>query len=164
MLNGDIDLVQHWLRQWLGADRHQAITWTNVDFPLARFCGIHLRVISQWAPRLLLCILSLKFIFLTLKQLGYFFQNVILFSNAVHHKCNIFIWNWSNTMNVSSTLWILMAWCFSTRASVATVLTTHPCVSRCLGVKDTATSSRGQWVNDHVTSCDHVTSMHCWAS
>ena len=30
-----------------------------------------------------------------------------------------------------------MAWCFSTRASVATVLTTHPCVSRCLRVKGT---------------------------
>ena len=28
-----------------------------------------------------------------------------------------------------------MAWCFSTRVSVATVLTTHPCVSRCLRVK-----------------------------
>ena len=28
-----------------------------------------------------------------------------------------------------------MAWCFSTRTSVATVLTTHPCVSRCLMVK-----------------------------
>ena len=28
-----------------------------------------------------------------------------------------------------------MAWCFSTRASVATVLTTHPCVSQCLRVK-----------------------------
>ena len=27
-----------------------------------------------------------------------------------------------------------MAWCFSTRASVATVLTTHTCVSRCLRV------------------------------
>ena len=27
-----------------------------------------------------------------------------------------------------------MAWCFSTRASVATVLTMHPCVSRCLRV------------------------------
>ena len=26
-----------------------------------------------------------------------------------------------------------MAWCFSNRASVATVLTTHPCVSQCLG-------------------------------
>ena len=31
---------------------------------------------------------------------------------------------------------MLMAWCFSTRASVATVLTTHPCVARCLGIKD----------------------------
>ena len=28
-----------------------------------------------------------------------------------------------------------MAWCFSTRASVAMVLTMHPCVSRCLRVK-----------------------------
>ena len=28
-----------------------------------------------------------------------------------------------------------MAWCFSTRASVTTVLTMHPCVSRCLRVK-----------------------------
>ena len=29
---------------------------------------------------------------------------------------------------------LLMAWCFSTRASVATMLTTHPCVSRCIRV------------------------------
>ena len=29
-----------------------------------------------------------------------------------------------------------MVWCFSTRASVATVLTTHPCISRCLRVND----------------------------
>ena len=28
-----------------------------------------------------------------------------------------------------------MTWCFSTRASVATVLITHPCVSNCLWVK-----------------------------
>ena len=27
--------------------RHQAITWTNVDHWLVRFCGIHLRAISQ---------------------------------------------------------------------------------------------------------------------
>ena len=73
--------------------------------------------------------------FLTLKRLGHFFQNVILFSNLAHQKCNIFVWNWFNTMNVWSALWILMAWCFSTRASVTTVLTTHPCVSRCLRVK-----------------------------
>ena len=34
-----------------------------------------------------------------------------------------------------STLWILMAWCFSTRASVATVLSVHPCLSSCWWVK-----------------------------
>ena len=38
---------------------------------------------------------------LTLKWLGrVFFQNVISFSDAVHLMCNIFIWNWSNTINV----------------------------------------------------------------
>ena len=36
---------------------------------------------------------------LTPKRLGHFFKNVILFRNVVHHKCDIFIWNWSNTMN-----------------------------------------------------------------
>ena len=30
----DIDHGQHWLRLWLAAWRHQAITRTNVDFPL----------------------------------------------------------------------------------------------------------------------------------
>ena len=75
---------------------------------------------------------------LTLKLLGHFFQNVISFFDAVHLMCNSFIWNWSNTMNVNSALWILMAWCFRTMASVATVLTTHPCVSRCLRVKESA--------------------------
>ena len=29
-LYADIDLSQHWFRQWLGAWRHQAIAWTNV--------------------------------------------------------------------------------------------------------------------------------------
>ena len=29
-----------------------------------------------------------------------------------------------------------MAWCFSTKASVATVLTMHPCVSWCLRVNE----------------------------
>ena len=73
---------------------------------------------------------------LTPKWLGHFKKNVILFRNVVQHKCDIFIWNWSNTMNVLSELWVLMAWCFSIRASVAMVLTTHPCVSRCLRVNN----------------------------
>ena len=68
---------------------------------------------------------------LTLKQLGNNFQNVFLFSNIVLHKCNISVWNWPNTMDIKSALLILMTWCFSTRASVAIVLITHPCVSGC---------------------------------
>ena len=63
-----------------------------------------------------------------------FFQNIILFSCVVHYKYNISVWNWSNTKIISSALWVLMVWCFSTRASVATLLNTHPCVSSCLGV------------------------------
>ena len=50
-----------------------------------------------------------------------------------------------------------MAWCFSTRASVATVLTTHPCVSRCLRVnnrcfyysaKDRKQRKGGNWLGN----------------
>ena len=71
---------------------------------------------------------------LTFKQLNDLFHNVILFSNVSHYKCNFLVWTGSKTMNVWSVLWLLMAWCFSTRASVATVVITHPCVSSCLGV------------------------------
>ena len=69
---------------------------------------------------------------LTLKGLGHLLQNEVLITNVVQHRCNIFIWNWSNKINIKSALRILMAWCVSSRASVATVLTTHPCVSQCL--------------------------------
>ena len=44
---GDIDLGQHWLRQWLVAWRHQVITWTNVDLSSVRSSCIHLMAISQ---------------------------------------------------------------------------------------------------------------------
>ena len=43
---GDVDLGQLWLRQWLVAWWHQAITWTNVDLPSVMPCGIHLRAFS----------------------------------------------------------------------------------------------------------------------
>ena len=46
--------------------RHQAITWLHVDFSSERTCGIHLRVVLQWVPRLLSCIMNLKMIFLKL--------------------------------------------------------------------------------------------------
>ena len=38
--------------------------------------------------------------------------DLILFSNLVHYKCNIFVWNWSNAMDMCSTLQLLIAWCF----------------------------------------------------
>ena len=39
---GDIDLGQHWLREWLVAWRHQAIIWTNVGLSSVRSIVIHL--------------------------------------------------------------------------------------------------------------------------
>ena len=39
-------------------------------------------------------------------------------------------------MDVWLVLWLLMAWCFSTRTSVATVLSIHPCISSCLWVNN----------------------------
>ena len=46
----------------------------------------------------------------------------------------IFLRNWSDTMNIWFGVWILMFWCFSTRASEATVLFKPPCISSCLWV------------------------------
>ena len=58
--NGNIDLDQHWLGQWLGAWWHQAIIWINVDLSLVGFRGIHQKTISQWVLKLLFCKMSLK--------------------------------------------------------------------------------------------------------
>ena len=48
---GDRDLGQHWLRQWLVAWRHQAITWIKVDLSIVKSSGIHLMAISQEIPQ-----------------------------------------------------------------------------------------------------------------
>ena len=60
--------------------------------------------------------------------------NVILFPYVVYYNGNILVWSWSDAMYISAGLWILMAWCFSTRASVSTVLSMHPCISSCMWV------------------------------
>ena len=73
--------------------------------------------------------------FITLKQVYFVFQHLILSSNLVSWQCNIFAWNWNNAMQgFFSALSILMAWCFSTRASIATLLDKQICVSSCLWV------------------------------
>ena len=45
--HGGMDLGQYWSRQWLGAWRHQAITWNNVYLSSVRYFGIHIRVLSK---------------------------------------------------------------------------------------------------------------------
>ena len=57
---GDIDLGQHWLREWLVTWRHQDITWSNVDLSSVRPSGIHLRAISQEIPQPPFTNISLK--------------------------------------------------------------------------------------------------------
>ena len=56
-----INLGQHWLRWWLVAWRHQAITWSHVEFSPSEVWGIHQRVLKQQ-----FCIMILKSIFLKL--------------------------------------------------------------------------------------------------
>ena len=51
----------------------------------------------------------------------------LIFFNIVPHNCDI-----STIMIIWKALWILVAWRFSTRASVAAVLSMHPCVSNYL--------------------------------
>ena len=59
----------------------------------------------------------------------------IFLASAINHSTGIFVWNWSVTISNESALWVLMVCCFSTRASVATVLVASPCVSSYLWVK-----------------------------
>ena len=58
------DLGQHWLRKWLVAWRHQAITWTNVDLSWVRSSGIHLSAFLQEIPQPSVTKIHLKIIHL----------------------------------------------------------------------------------------------------
>ena len=64
---GDRDMGQHWLRQWLVAWQHQAITWTNVDLSSVEICGIHLTTILLVALKVSIHEMSWKIIFLKLQ-------------------------------------------------------------------------------------------------
>ena len=75
---GDTDLGQ------LDAWWHQAITWTDVDFSLVWFCGIHLRTISQWVP-------------------DYYLRVIVLYNEFENHTFEITTTSPEELMNV--TLW-----------------------------------------------------------
>ena len=61
---GDINLGQHWLRWWLGAWRHQAITWTNADLSWGKSTNIHLQAFSHEIPQPPIIKISLKIMYL----------------------------------------------------------------------------------------------------
>ena len=82
---------------------------------------------------------------LTLKQLHHFAQNVSLIYLIAHSKC-ISVWISGSTLNTRSVLWILVARCFSTRASVTTMLVMHPLVSSCNMVNTIWTTWYLLWV------------------
>ena len=70
--------------------------------------------------------------------MGHFFSTCYFFqekSNIVHYECNILVCNCrSNALNIFSVLWILMAFCFSTKALADAMVSTHPLISSCLGL------------------------------
>ena len=47
----NIDLDQHWFREWLVAWQHQAITWTSVDLSSVRSSDNHTRAVSEEIPQ-----------------------------------------------------------------------------------------------------------------
>ena len=59
---GNTDLGQHWLRQWLIAWQHLAITWTNVDLSSVEFSGIHVTTILLVALKVSIHEMSWKII------------------------------------------------------------------------------------------------------
>ena len=63
---GDINLRQHWPRQWFVVWPRQILTRTNVEFSSVKLCGIHLRAILRCVLKLLFWAMCLKTIPLTL--------------------------------------------------------------------------------------------------
>ena len=61
---GDRDQGQHSLRQWLVAWRHQAITWTDVDWSSVKSSDIHIRANPQEMPQPPISTIRLKFVYL----------------------------------------------------------------------------------------------------
>ena len=55
----NMDLGHHWLRKWLVAWQHQAITWTKIDLSSVKPRDIHLMAIWKQIPVLWITKISL---------------------------------------------------------------------------------------------------------
>ena len=125
--------------------------WDGIIYPFSNFNGATVEVlewINNCIPHYIMDVITysrwwkawggdrVTNLALPLNNWG-IFSTFNFFFNVFHHRCNILSWNWSNTRNVVSALWVLMAWGFSTRASVARVLSTHPWKLFNKGIKTT---------------------------
>ena len=89
-------------------------------------------------------------------------HRVIVVSQVVRSKCNIFTWLLGCTLNTKSTLFVLMTWCF--RPPVRTVVNTQACVSRCVELNSLPLGDVVQWfkkcdLRAHITDEAHG---HFW--
>ena len=138
---------QHWFRYWLAtyfAPSHYLnecwviVNWTPRNKPRWNFIQnkklyIHENVSKSITCEIMaICPARDEF---TLKHNWVYFFKVILFLRFSTTIVIFLVRNWSNTTDIISALWLLMAWCFSTRAAVATQLITHPGLSSHLWVK-----------------------------
>ena len=118
-------ISQYWFRHLLGAIRQQAITWANI------------------CPNLCCHMASLGHNESFFSK-SYFISWCCLLSIWCH------VWNWPNTMDISSALRVLMTWYFSARASVATVLSMPACISCCLWVTTLKLRQHGRHFADDI--------------
>ena len=84
----------------------------------------HCKIIGKWSTSSFISMLWAAF-----KQLHlniYIYIHIFYLLIFFCYECNIFVSIGSNTINISLAQWILMTGCFSTMASVSTVLSTHP--------------------------------------
>ena len=87
-------------------DCTKPFTWANIDFPLVRLCAIHIKAITQWLPKPLLCTVSFKIIHVVLKLLphsprGQWVNTLRPRQNGRHFPDDILKW-----IFVNENLWI----------------------------------------------------------
>ena len=105
-INSSISLGSHWYFAYIL--RHYMLLRVCPTFCCDQIS--HIRTIMM---KILIELVAGRAGSFAIEQLGYFLLNCISFYNIVHSKCNILVWNCSNTITILLTLWILMTWCIT---------------------------------------------------
>ena len=92
---GDRDLGQHWLRWWLVAWRHQAITWTNMDLSSAKSSDILPMATLQEIPQPSITKCGFKMSSLKFNSNPPRANGLTSTSLAIHHLCCVcLVWEY----------------------------------------------------------------------